>query len=198
MSLLSSSLVPKTESWHTWHIPEMVYSFLEISSRKEEASPLQMTQEASATAPIRDRPVREVRRASIWGALLVAFMLDDFRDEVHDIHTLKEEVADAVEQVFDHRKERPHNGDTGNGFDYVEHDYLRSLFGLPKQGRPVAHKQKTRKRKGVAAMATMMPPMMCWQVVSSVISMPLLYLTLSCASMPLCCLFPIVVSPCVA
>jgi hypothetical protein len=76
----------------------------------------------------------------------------------------------------------------------VFHDYLRSLRVLPKQGRPVALKQKTRKMKGAPAMATRMPPMMCWQVVSSVISIPLFYHGLSYLSSALGGKFSIVIS----
>jgi len=33
-------------------------------------------------------------------------------------------MTDAVEQVFDHGKERPHNGDAGNGFYCLEHECI--------------------------------------------------------------------------
>jgi hypothetical protein len=51
-------------------------------------------------------------------------MLDDLGNHVQDIHTLEEEMTDAVEQVFDHGKERPHNGDAGNGFYCLEHECI--------------------------------------------------------------------------
>jgi len=63
---------PKTESWQGWHIPEMVYSLRDRSSRKVLASPLHITQEASATAPTRDTPVSLESIASTSGLLRVA------------------------------------------------------------------------------------------------------------------------------
>ena len=73
----------------------------------------------------------------------------------------------------------------------VFHDYLRSLRVFPKQGRPVADKQNTRKMIGEAARTTMTAPMMCWQVVSS---MPLFYHGLSYLSSALGGKFSIVIS----
>ena len=69
---MSRGYLPKISSWQVWHMPEMVYSFSETSSRKEEASPLQVAHDASATAPLRDTPVRLESICSMPWCLKVA------------------------------------------------------------------------------------------------------------------------------
>ncbi len=43
---------------------------------------------------------------------------------MENVHTLEEEVADAIECVFDHGKEGPYEDHTGYGFDCLEHEYI--------------------------------------------------------------------------
>jgi len=61
-------------SWHAWHMPEMLNSLRESSSRKVVAVPVQVVQVAASMETLRSTPVRWVRKASISGLLSVGFM----------------------------------------------------------------------------------------------------------------------------
>ena len=68
---------PNTESWHFWHIPEIMYSSTERSSRKDWISiPVasQVAQRPSEIASLRETPKTTERRASISGCFSFAFI----------------------------------------------------------------------------------------------------------------------------
>jgi len=75
----SIGYAPNTESWHSWHIPEIMYSFTERPSRNDWisiSSVPQVTQRPSEMEYSREREGRrELMRSAISGALFVAFML---------------------------------------------------------------------------------------------------------------------------
>ena len=71
-----SSETPKTSSWQVWHIPEMLNSFHDRSSRKATfcASCPQVAQVSVRILSTRLRPVMDSKKESISGAFLLGFM----------------------------------------------------------------------------------------------------------------------------